>query len=333
MRAKIADIPDGIYEGTSTVDSDGVVDEPLTIKMKITKKGEDLTFDMTGSSPPCRGPMNSVIATTKSAIYLAIKHIFPEVPINRGTFEPLHIIEPEGTFLYARYPRPVSGCAAEVSQRIAEAVFAALTKAIPDLLFAAPAGTSGNLGVGGYDPERKKSYIMYLFTGGGYGGFQGGDGLSNGCSTIGISKMPPVEVLEQFYPILFEEFSLREGSGGAGEFRGGFGINYAIKLRRGEARVSMVMDHGRTGPQGVLGGAEGGVNTVQVTQGNTTYKPPHLSKAQDIEIGVGDVVRVQTPGGGGFGDPKKRKPEAIERDIARGYYTEAEAREKFGARR
>jgi N-methylhydantoinase B len=136
--------------------------------------------------------MNSVIATTKSAIYLAVKHIFPDVPINAGTFEPLKIVEPEGTFLYAHYPRPVSGCAAEVSQRIAEAVFAALTKAIPDLLFAAPAGTSGNLGVGGYDPERGRSYIMYLFTGGGYGGFQGGDGLSNGCSTIGISKMQPV---------------------------------------------------------------------------------------------------------------------------------------------
>ena len=264
---------------------------------------------MTGSSPPCRGPMNSVIATTKSAIYLAVKHIFPDVPINAGTFEPLKIVEPEGTFLYAQYPRPVSGCAAEVSQRIAEAVFAALTKAIPDLLFAAPAGTSGNLGVGGYDPERNRSYIMYLFTGGGYGGFQGGDGLSNGCSTIGISKMPPVEVLEQFYPVLFEEFSLREGSGGAGEFRGGFGINYAIKLRRGEARVSMVMDHGRTGPQGVLGGKDGGINTVEVSQGGKTYRPPHLSKDQDIEIGVGDVVRVSTPGGGGFGDPARRKPE------------------------
>ena len=142
MRSKIAGIPDGIYEGTSQVDSDGVVDEPLTIRMKVTKKGETLTFDMTGSSPPCRGPMNSVIATTKSAIYLAIKHIFPDVPINAGTFEPLQIVEPVGTFLYAKYPRPVSGCAAEVSQRIAEAVFAALTHAIPGILFAAPAGTS-----------------------------------------------------------------------------------------------------------------------------------------------------------------------------------------------
>ncbi|MGE0425071.1 MAG: hydantoinase B/oxoprolinase family protein [Reyranellaceae bacterium] len=330
MRAKIATIPDGVYEGASVVDSDGVVDQPLHIRMKITKAGERLTFDMSGSSPPCRGPMNSVIATTKSAIYLAIKHVFPDVPINAGTFEPLDIIEPDGTFLYARYPRPVSGCAAEVSQRIAEAVFAALTKAIPDRLFAAPAGTSGNLGVGGYDPARGRHYIMYLFTGGGYGGSYEGDGLSNGCSTIGISKMPPVEVLEQYYPVLFEEFALAEGSGGAGEHRGGFGIRYAIRIRRGEARVSMVMDHGRVGPQGALGGHDGGVNTVLVEQGGKIYRPPHLSKDQDIEVGPGDVVRVSTPGGGGYGDPSKRSPALVERDLRRGYYTPEQVRTLFG---
>jgi N-methylhydantoinase B len=330
MRAKIATIPDGVYEGVSVVDSDGVVDQPLYIRMKITKAGERLTFDMTGSSPPCRGPMNSVIATTKSAIYLAIKHVFPDVPINAGTFEPLDIVEPEGTFLYARYPRPVSGCAAEVSQRIAEAVFAALTKAIPDRLFAAPAGTSGNLGVGGFDPARNRHYIMYLFTGGGYGGSFEGDGLSNGCSTIGISKMPPIEVLEQYYPVLFEEFALAEGSGGAGEHRGGFGIRYAIKIRRGEARVSMVMDHGRVGPQGALGGRDGGVNTVLVEQGGKIYRPPHLSKDQDIEVGPGDVVRVSTPGGGGYGDPAKRSPALVERDLRRGYYTAEQVRTLFG---
>src|SRR5256885_12545395 len=138
--------------------------------MKIPKKGEELLFDMTGSSPPCRGPMNSVIATTKSSIYLAIKHVFPEVPINAGTFAPLHVIDPDGTFLYARYPRPVSGCAAEVSQRIAEAVFAALVKAIPERLFAAPAGASGNFALGGWDPQKGRNYVMYLISGGGYGG-------------------------------------------------------------------------------------------------------------------------------------------------------------------
>jgi N-methylhydantoinase B len=201
----------------------------------------------------------------------------------------------------------VSGCAAEVSQRIAEAVFAALTKAIPDLLFAAPAGTSGNLGVGGYDPERNRNYIMYLFTGGGYGGFQGGDGLSNGCSTIGISKMPPVEVLEQFYPVLFEEFSLREGSGGAGEFRGGFGINYAIKLRRGEARVSMVMDHGRTGPQGVWA-ARRRRQHVEVTRAARPTGRRISPRTRTSRSASATWCACQTPGGGGFGDPASASP-------------------------
>ena len=161
--------------------------------------------------------MNSVIATTRSSVYLAMKHIFPEVPINAGTFAPLHIADPEGTFLYAHYPRPVSGCAAEVSQRIAEAVFAALTPALPDQLFAAPAGTSGNFALGGHDPKTGTGYVLYLISGGGYGGSMEGDGLSNGCSTIGISKTTPIEIVEQRYPVLIEQYSLYEGSGGAGE--------------------------------------------------------------------------------------------------------------------
>ena len=214
MRAKIETIPDGIYRGLAQVDSDGVVNEPLTIDMRIRVDGSELHFDMARSSPPCAGPMNSVAATTKSSIYLAIRHVFPDVPINAGMFEPLHITEPKGTFLHAEYPRPVSGCAAEVSQRIAEAVFDALAQAIPDRLFAAPAGTSGNFAVGGADPARGRDFVMYLFTGGGYGGSPSGDGLTNGCSTIGISKSQPIEVMEQKYPVLFQEYSLHEGSGG-----------------------------------------------------------------------------------------------------------------------
>ena len=329
MRAKIATIPDGTYEGSAIVDSDGVVDEPLVIRMQVRKQGERLVFDMTGSSPPCQGPMNSVIATTKSSIYLAMKHIFPDVPINAGTFEPLEIVDPEGTFLYARYPRPVSGCAAEVSQRIAEAVFDALVKAIPDQVFAAPAGTSGNFALGGFDPRRNRAYVMYVISGGGYGGYAQGDGLSNGCSTIGISKTTPIEVMEQYYPVLFEEYSLHEGSGGAGEQRGGFGVNYSIRLRRGEARASMVMDHGRTGPKGALGGSDGGLNTVVVDQGGRIYHPPHLSKDQDITIRPGDRVMVSTPGGGGFGNPLRRAPKLVANDVAGGYYSTEQARDMF----
>ncbi len=331
MRAKIAKIPPGTYEGHSIVDSDGVVDEPLHIRLRISKAGDErLVFDFAGSSPPCRGPMNSVLATTRSSVFLAMKHVFPDVPINAGTFEPLEVIAPEGTFLYAKYPRPVSGCAAEVSQRIAEAVFDALVKAIPKDLFAAPAGSSGNLAVGGRDPKRERSYIMYMISGGGYGGSPVSDGLSNGCSTIGISKTTPIEVMEQYYPVLFEEYSLHEGSGGAGEARGGFGVNYAIRIRRGEARASMVMDHGRTGPLGALGGAKGGVNKVSIEQNGRLYHPPHLSKDQDIELAPGDVIRVSTPGGGGFGDPFKRAPAKVARDVARGYYSRRQAESLFG---
>jgi len=330
MRAKIAQIPDGVYQAAAFVDSDGVIDEPLEIAMKITKKDSGLTFDMSGSSPPCLGPMNSVIATTRSSVYLAIKHIFPEVPINAGTFAPLNVLDPKGTFLYAEYPRPVSGCAAEVSQRIAEAVFAALTPAIPDLLFAAPAGTSGNFAVGGHDPQTGRAYVMYLISGGGYGGSEDGDGISNGCSTIGISKTTPIEIIEQRYPVLIERYALHEGSGGPGQRRGGFGVTYRVKLRRGAATASFVMDHGRTGPLGALGGRDGGVNKVVVVRNGETYHPQHLSKDQGITIGPGDTITVSTPGGGGFGDPMARDPSLVVRDVKRGYYTVAEAEQGFG---
>ncbi len=318
MRARIADIPDGSYHGRAFVDSDGVVNEPLVIDLTITKADDALSFDFSKSSPPCLGPMNSVLATTLSSVYLAMRHIFPEVPISAGAFEPLHIIRPEGTFLDAHYPRPVSGCAAEVSQRIAEAVFAALVGPLPDRVTAAPAGTSGNFALGGYDPEKDRNFVMYQISGGGYGGSAHHDGLANGCSTIGISKAPPVEIMEQAFPVLYHRYALREGSGGAGAHRGGFGLDYEVELLRGHAKASFVMDHGRFGPQGVLGGEDGAVNKVEVWQGGEKHVPEHLSKEQDIAMEPGDRVRVRTPGGGGYGDPAMRDPDLMEKDIRLG---------------
>lgn len=325
MRAKIAAIPEGSYQAKAYIDSDGVVNEPLTIALNVTRAEETLTFDFTGSSLPCAGPMNSVRATTLSSVYLAVRHIFPDVPISAGAFEPLEVRGIEGTFLDAHYPRPVSGCAAEVSQRIAEAVFAALVQALPALVTAAPAGTSGNFGLGGHDPETGQGYVMYQISGGGYGGFAGGDGIANGCSTIGISKAPPVEIMEQKFPVLYRRYALHEGSGGAGAFRGGFGLDYEIEVLRGSARASFVMDHGRTGPQGALGGGEGAVNRVEIRRGGQVMVPDHLSKAQDIALAPGDRVRVRTPGGGGYGDPAGRDPALVAEDVRLGRYTAEEA--------
>jgi N-methylhydantoinase B len=330
MQSHIGSIPDGVYRSQAFVDSDGIINEPLTIALAVTKADGRLHFDFSGSSPPCRGPMNSVVATTYSAVYLAIRHIFPDTPLNAGAFEPLVIERPEGTFLDARYPRPVSGCAAEVSQRIAEAVFLALVQAIPDKVTAAPAGSSGNFALGGIDPRRGAGYVMYQISGGGYGGNMLHDGLTNGCSTIGISKTAPVEVMEQYYPVLFHRFALREGSGGAGRHRGGFGVHYEVELRRGEASASFVMDHGRFGPPGVEGGQDGAPNVVRIHHNGFIRVPDHLSKDQDIRLRPGDRVEVLTPGGGGYGDPLERDPELVRRDIQRGYYTAEQALELFG---
>ncbi|MBT9369635.1 hydantoinase B/oxoprolinase family protein [Rhizobium sp. CSW-27] len=330
MRASIRLIPEGTYRSVAYVDSDGVVNEPLEIRLAITARDGRLSFDFTGSSAPCAGPMNSVLATTLSSVYLAMRHIFPEVPISAGAFEPLEVIRPVGTFLDAQYPRPVSGCAAEVSQRIAEAVFAALVEALPDRVTASPAGSSGNFALGGHDPERGQGYVMYQISGGGYGGNCDHDGLSNGCSTIGISKAPPVEIMEQQYPVLYHRYALREGSGGAGRHRGGFGLDYEIELRRGQATASFVMDHGRFGPPGALGGSEGAPNRVTVTRDGMPMIPEHLSKAQDIPLKPGDRVRVETPGGGGYGHPFERAPDAVAEDVRLGRYSRPEAERLFG---
>jgi N-methylhydantoinase B len=327
MRAEIAALPEGAWRAAATVDSDGVVNAPLTIALTVTKRGDGLTFDFAGTSPPCLGPMNSVRATTLSSVYLAVRHIFPDVPLSAGAFAPLTVTGIAGTFLDAQYPRPVSGCAAEVSQRIAEAVFAALVQAAPARVTAAPAGTSGNFALGGHDPETGRDYVMYQISGGGYGGNADHDGLANGCSTIGISKAPPVEIMEQHYPVLYRRYALRENSGGAGRHRGGFGLDYEVELRRGTARASFVMDHGRVGPQGVLGGQDGAVNRVEVICADGRVEiPEHLSKAQDIPLAPGDRVRVRTPGGGGYGPPAARDPAAVAEDVRLGRYDAATAR-------
>ncbi|GAB5468159.1 MAG: hydantoinase B/oxoprolinase family protein [Rhodospirillales bacterium] len=330
MRANIAPIPDGTYRAAAFLDSDGVVDRPLEIRLAVEKQGDSLVFDFSGSSPPCQGPMNSVMATTLSSVYLAVRHVFPDVPISAGAFAPLTVRGCEGTFLDAHYPRPVSGCAAEVSQRIAEAVFAALVQPLPDRVTAAPAGTSGNFALGGSDPKSGRGYVMYQISGGGYGGNVEGDGLSNGCSTIGISKAPPVEIMEQSFPVLYRRYALREGSGGAGRQRGGFGLDYEVELRRGAAQASFVMDHGRSGPLGALGGADGATNRVEVWRKGEVYRPAHLSKEQDIRLEAGDRVRVGTPGGGGYGPALERDPAAVLEDVRLGYFTRDQAREAFG---
>lgn len=330
MRHHIEQVPDGTYAFTTYLDSDGVSEGRLAIALSMTVSGSEIEFDLSRSDPPCKGPMNSVWAQTQTAVYVGLKHVFPDVPVNAGCFRPIRIRKPVGTFLYAEYPRPVAGCASEVSQRIMEAVFGAMGQAIPGRMFAAPFGTAGNLSLGGYDPELKRHYVMYFFSGGGYGGNVDTDGLSNGASSIGIARTTPIELLEQRYPILIEEYALRPGSGGAGRNRGGLGVVFRCRLLRGEAVASFLMDHGRTGPHGLLGGQPGATTRIQMMRGGELTGLQHLSKGEGIELSAGDWVQVLTPGGGGYGEPAERDPVAVARDLRRGYTTLEQAAGDYG---
>lgn len=323
VREMIGRIKPGVYSFEDAMDNDGIVDEPLAIRLDMKVERDRIVFDFSRSSPPCRGPMNSVFATTASAVYISFKHLFPEIPMNAGIFEPLEVVAPESTFLSAQYPRPVSGCAAEVSQRIVDVCFGALAQALPERSTGAPVGTSINLAIGGYDPEEDRRYIMYFYTGGGHGGYAGGDGISNACTTVGLAKTPPLEIVEQHAPVLFEEYALRQDSGGAGEYRGGFGVQYTMRLLRGEARTSVLGDRSRKGPFGILGGTDGAPTKVAMSLSGKRFVPVMRTKDGNIPFHVGDSVSISTPGGGGRGDPKKRSPENIALDLHRDYVSES----------
>lgn len=330
MRAHIEALPDGKYSFEAPMDSDGIREEPLWVRLDLEVKGSELHLDFSRSSPPCRGPMNTPFACTKSAVYIGVRHMFPDVLLNAGGFEPIHIKEAKGTFLHAEYPKPVAGAAAECSQRVVETVLGALGRAMPARAYAGPFGTAGNFSLGGYDPKHQRHYVMYYFSGGGYGGYWSGDGHTNACATIAFTQTQPFEVLESHYPVLFEEASLRESSAGAGEFRGGWGIRYKVKLRRGEAAAAFMMDHGRFPPYALGGGSTGAMTEITVSQDGKVSSPPHISKGTGYALAPDDWVEVKTPGGGGWGDPQRRDRERVARDVRRGYISAEIAAQTYG---
>ncbi|WP_199433788.1 hydantoinase B/oxoprolinase family protein [Qaidamihabitans albus] len=331
MRSYLSELPDGDYEFVEEMDNDGLVDEPLEIRVRASVRGDEMTVDFSGSSPPCLGPMNSVEAATVSSAVVAIKHIFPDIALNSGMFEPLNLVIPEDTFLNAAVPRPVAGCAAETSQRIITAVMGALAQAAPERVPAGSCATINNLSMGGQD-EVGDPYVMYVFLGGGYGGNRAGDGLSNGCSLMSSARTQSIEVTEQRYPVRFNRYALREGSAGAGRYRGGFGVDYEFTFTGGIARASLLGDQACNAPRGVAGGLPGSVAEPYFVLGGEKVVLPMRSKGENVELRHGDRVRLRTPGGGGWGPPVDRPDADIAADVCGGYLTEAEVARDYQGR-
>jgi N-methylhydantoinase B len=317
MRGHIASIPDGTYHFVDEMDSDGVDEGRLRLDLKLIVKGSEITFDLSGSSPETRGPFNSPISSTMTALMIGMKHVFWDVPINAGCFEPFHYIIPEGCMFNPRPPRPVSGTTTETAHRLVGVTMGALAQAIPDRVPAGFFGTGTNIGIGGTSPTYGP-YATIFFFGGGYGGHAEGDGLTNGSTTIAASRNSSIEVLEQTVPILFSRYAVREGSAGDGEHRGGFGVEVAFDLRDGEAYLTLVGDRATAGPHGLKGGKPGASADHDFHTGGKNFKPPHLSKIDRLYLKPGDGCVLRTPGGGGYGSPSARSPQAREADRLNG---------------
>jgi N-methylhydantoinase B len=317
MRAHIAALPDGTYSAEDFLDNDGSVDAPLRIAADLTIAGESMTIDFSRTAPACRGPLNIARSTAIASCYVGLKHVFGDVPANAGVLDPVKIVIPEGSLLDARAPLPVGGYT-ETILRIIDVLFVALSKAAPGSVPAPAYGTINALSITGRRADGGR-WVMFSFFGGGHGGHAEGDGLNHGNAPISTATIPPVEILEAANPVLFRRYALRDGSGGAGTHRGGLGAIYEIELLADEAEVFLFGERGRFPPPGIEGGGPGALNRFTVLHGEEAFSPPMASKLVRHHIRRGDRLRLETPGGGGYGPPAGRSAAAIARDRALGY--------------
>ena len=321
MRAEIAALPDGTYAFEDFLDNDGISDVPLRIALDMTVTGDALHLDFSRSAAACAGPLNIARATAIACCYVALKHAFPEVPANAGVLRGVRFTIPGTSLLSAEAPRPVGGYT-ETILRMIGVVFGALAQADPARATAAPFGTINALSMAGTRANGSR-FVMFSFFGGGLGGNPEGDGLTHANNPISTATMPPAEILEAAHPVLFTQWALRPDSAGAGRHRGGLGAIYEIEtLAPGVTEVFLLGERGRFAPFGVEGGGPAALNRFSwTTDGEQWHTPPLASKIVGVELPTGGRLRLETPGGGGWGDPAERDAEARAHDLRNGYVT------------
>ena len=329
MRANIASLPDGTYSYDDFLDNDGITDVPLSIALDLVISGDTMRLDFSRSSPPCDGPLNIALSTTVACCYVALKHLFTDVPANAGCLEPIEFVIPDTTVLAVSAPKPVGGYT-ETILRVIDTVFGAFAKVAPQRANGAPFATINALSLSGWR-EHGRRWVMFCFFGGGLGGNPETDGLNHGNNPISTATIPPAEILESLYPVMFTQWALRPDSGGPGFNRGGLGAIYEIEaLADGATDVSLLGERGKFPPFGVNGGRSAALNRFVYQTDSGERTPPLVSKVTDIRIVAGQHVRLETPGGGGFGDPMTRDPFRVGRDVNLGYVTKAAARDGYG---
>ncbi|MGA1840559.1 MAG: hydantoinase B/oxoprolinase family protein [bacterium] len=300
MRKTVEMIPDGDYEFEDFMDDDGVGEERVKIKVILRVKGDEAILDFSGSHGQVKGNINAVYAITLSCVLYAFRSLIREdILTNAGCARPITIITKKGTIVDAQFPSAVAGGNVETSQRIVDVVLGALFKALPDDIPAASQGTMNNITIGGMDERTGNPFAYYETLGGGMGASGKGNGASALHSHMTNTLNTPIEALEYAYPFLVTEYSIRRGSGGKGRFSGGDGLVREIRLLS-DAEVTVLSERRRIPPYGLSGGLPGkpGKNMV-IRDGITSERPGKFSE----HLKKGDTLRIETPGGGGYGEP------------------------------
>jgi N-methylhydantoinase B len=329
LRAEVEGLPDGRWEALDYLDNDGISDAALPIRVALEISGDRLGLDFTGTAPATAGPVNISRGTAVAAVYVAIKHIFPGLPANAGVLRPIAITIPERSLLAAAFPAPTGGYT-ETILRMIDVIFAAMAKAAPERVVANAYGTINALSLAGHRGDGRR-WVMFSFYGGGHGGSPEGDGLNHGNAPISTATIPPVEILEAAYPVLFRQWALRPDSAGAGTHRGGLGAIYEIELLEERAQAFLFGERGCHAPKGVAGGGDAARNRFTYQHDGDWHVPPLVAKMVGIRLQKGELVRLETPGGGGYGPPAGREPARVARDVRLGYLSAESADTTYGS--
>lgn len=311
-RAAVKELPDGEYEFEDWIDDDGIdIDQPIRLFVKITKRGDSMLVDWTGSSDQVKGAINNTLSFTKAASYTGIRSILPDgIPNNEGVFRVIDVTAPPGTIANNVLP---AACAARglTGFRMVDCIFGALAKMLPDKVCAASDGGNSGVSIGGYDAERKP-YIYVDFACGTWGGRPWGDGLQGNSNMFANMASQSVEVIEAEQPVEILAYELLPDRAGAGQYRGGAPYYRDYRFTEKEAVLQVRSDRARFRPYGLYGGMPG--------QPSANYLNPHgnnqkLTSKPTMMIQKGDVFRHELAGGGGWGDPLDRDPDHVLRDV------------------
>lgn len=330
MRAGLAAMPDGSYSFEDFLDDDGFTDDPIRIHVTLTISGDTLVADFSETAAQVAGSLNARIPAAQACVYYVTKALIdPDLPSCAGAHRPITVKVKEGTLLQARFPAPIGNANILTDQRVVDTLLGAFYQVVPDRVCAACSSEMNLINLGGIDSATGEYFNLVETIGGGQGAnndLDGSDGMQNHLTN---TQNTPIEVIERQYPIRVNRYELVQDSAGAGRYRGGCGIRREFHFLGDHARLTIGADRRKLTPWGLESGkAARGSHQFRRTADGTEEELP--SKVV-TDLYRDDVLCVETPGGGGWGDPAERDPSAVASDLENGYISAAYAREHHGA--